>query len=438
MKKVLVLGAGLVSRPLVRYLLDHNFHVTIASRTKSKADALIEGHPNGSTAAWLVEDTATLEKMIKNTDLAISLLPATYHVAVANLCVKHKKQMVTTSYVGDPMKALDGPAKQAGVMLLNEIGLDPGIDHMSAMKIIHDVASKGGKVTSFMSYCGGLPAPEANTNPLGYKFSWSPRAVLLAGRNDGRYLKDGKEVYIPGPDLFTHYWKKSFEGIGELEAYPNRNSLGYIDQYGLKGIKTMYRGTFRYPTWCDTIKKWVDLGLLNLDERTDLKGLTYAKLIQKLAGGCCGDVKDDLAKFWKTNINDVAISKLEWLGALSNKPLPFEKGTVLDVMGHIMNEKMQYAPGERDMIILHHEFIAEYPSKKEMITSTLIDFGIPNGDSSMARTVSLPAAIGTRLILEGKITATGVHIPVSPDIYNPVLEELERLNIICKEKVHPM
>jgi saccharopine dehydrogenase-like NADP-dependent oxidoreductase len=337
------------------------------------------------------------------------------------------------------MKALDGPAKQAGITILNEIGLDPGIDHMSAMKIIHDVASKGGKVTSFMSYCGGLPAPEANTNPLGYKFSWSPRAVLLAGRNDGRYLKDGKEIYIPGPDLFTHYWKKSFEGIGELEAYPNRNSLGYIDQYGLQGIKTMYRGTFRYPTWCDTIKKWVDLGLLNLDERTDLKGMTYTDLFRKLAGGtCCSDVKQDLARFWKTNVNDVAISKLEWLGALSNKPLPFEKGTVLDALGYIMNEKMQYAPGERDMIILHHEFVAEYPGKKEMITSTLIDFGIPNGDSSMARTVSLPAAIGTRLVLEGKITATGVHIPVSPDIYNPVLEELERLNIICKEQTYPM
>ena len=207
MKQILLLGAGLVSRPLVRYLLDQpDFHVKIASRTVSKADALIDGHPRGSTQAWLVDDTATLEEMIKGVDIAISLLPAAYHVTVAQLCIKHKKHMVTTSYVSPEMNALDGQAKAAGVMVLNEIGVDPGIDHMSAMKIIHEVQAKGGKVTSFRSYCGGLPAPEANDNPLGYKFSWSPRAVLLAGRNDGRYLENGKEVYVPGPDLFTHNW----------------------------------------------------------------------------------------------------------------------------------------------------------------------------------------------------------------------------------------
>ncbi len=437
MKNILVLGAGLVSKPLVRYLLDHNFHVKIASRTVSKAEALIDGHPNGSTQAWLADDTAELEEMVKGVDLAISLLPAAHHVTVAELCIKHKKQMVTTSYVSDAMKALDGKAKDAGVMVLNEIGVDPGIDHMSAMRIIHEVQGKGGKVISFRSYCGGLPAPEANNNPLGYKFSWSPRAVLLASRNDGRYLQDGKEIYIPGPDLFSHYWAMNIEGLPEMEAYTNRNSLGYIELYGLEDIPTMYRGTLRYPTWCDSMKKWADLGLLNLDER-DLSGLTCGDLIRQLAGGSTGsDLKQDLAKFWNTDVSDVAISKLEWLGVLSDMPLPFEKGSVLDVLCHVMNEKMPYAPGERDMIVLHHEFIAEYPSKKEKITSTLIDYGIPNGDSSMARTVSLPAAVGARLIMDGQITATGVHIPVSPDLYNPVLDELARLNIEFKEKVIP-
>jgi len=448
MKHVLLLGAGLVSRPLVRYLLDHNAHVKIASRTVSKADRLIDGHPNGSTQAWVIDDMATLEKMIQQADLAISLLPAAYHVKVAELCVKHKKQMVTTSYVSPEMKALDLKAKAAGVICLNEIGVDPGIDHMSAMRIIHDVQKKGGKVTSFRSYCGGLPAPEANDNPLGYKFSWSPRAVLLAGRNDGRYLKDGKEVYVPGPDLFTHHWHMQIGNLPKLEAYTNRNSLPYIELYGLQGICTMFRGTLRYPSWCDTVKKWADLGLLTLDEQ-DFKGMTYGDMIRKLAKGSPGsDLKQDLAKFWKTDVKDVAISKLEWLGVLSSAPLPFEKGTVLDAMSHIMNERMPYKPGERDMIILYHEFEAEYPGRsgslepdkirKESITSTLIDYGIPRGDSSMARTVSLPAAIGARLILEGKITATGVHIPVSPDIYNPVLDELARLNIEFKEKTYPM
>jgi saccharopine dehydrogenase-like NADP-dependent oxidoreductase len=438
MKRVLVLGAGLVSRPLVRYLLHHNFHVKIASRTVSKADRLIDGHLNGSTQAWLVDDAATLEKMIQDADLAISLLPAAYHVKVAELCIKHQKQMVTTSYVSPQMKALDGPAKAAGVMCLNEIGVDPGIDHMSAMRIIHGVEEKGGKVVSFMSYCGGLPAPDSNDNPLGYKFSWSPRAVLLAGRNDGKYLEDGKEVYIPGSELFSHHWPMTIGDLPELEAYTNRNCLPYIELYGLQGIKTMFRGTLRYPTWCDTVKKWVDLGLLSLDER-NFKGMTYGDMIRQLAKGSPGsDLKQDLAGFWKTDVKDVAISKLEWLGVLSNAPLLFETGSPLDAMSHIMNEKMPYKPGERDMIILHHEFEAEYRSRKEAITSTLIDYGIPDGDSSMARTVSLPAAIGARLILDGKIKTTGVHIPVSPDIYNPVLDELARLDIECKEETHSM
>jgi saccharopine dehydrogenase (NADP+, L-glutamate forming) len=438
MKQVLVLGAGLVSRPLVRYLLDHNFHVKVASRTVSKADRLINNHPDGSTQAWLVDDTAMLEDMIKEADLAISLLPAAYHAVVAELSIKHGKHMVTTSYVSHDMETLDSKAKQAGVMVLNEIGVDPGIDHMSAMRVIHEVEDKGGKVVSFRSYCGGLPAPEANDNPLGYKFSWSPRAVLLAGRNDGRYLENGKEIYIPGPDLFSHHWSMHIEGLPELEAYTNRDCLGYIELYGLQGIPTMFRGTLRYPTWCDSVKKWVDLGLLSLDER-QFKGMTYGDLIRQLAGGSPGsDIKQDLARFWNTDINDVAISKLEWLGILGDKPLPFDKGTVLDALGHVMNEKMPYAPGERDMIILHHQFVAQYPDKQEQVTSTLIDYGIPGGDSSMARTVSLPAAIGARLVLEGKITATGVHIPVSPDIYNPVLDELANLNIECKEKTLPM
>ncbi len=438
MKRILLLGAGLVSRPLVRYLLDQpDFHVKIASRTVSKADALIDGHPRGSTQAWLVDDVETLEEMIKGVDIAISLLPAAYHVVVAQLCIKHKKHMVTTSYVSPEMKALDGPAKAAGVMVLNEIGVDPGIDHMSAMKIIHEVQAKGGKVTSFRSYCGGLPAPEANDNPLGYKFSWSPRAVLLAGRNDGRYLENGKVVYVPGPDLFTHHWPMHVEGLPDLEAYTNRNALPYIEVYGLEGIPTMFRGTFRYPTWCDSIKKWVDLGLLNLDER-DFAGMTYGDLIRELAGGVPGsDLKQDLAKFWNTDLSDVAISKLEWLGMLDDTPIPNDINTVLDAFGYVLNEKMPYAPGERDMIILHHEFETEYPDKKEKMTSTLIDYGIPDGDSSMARTVSLPAAIGTRLILEDKIMTPGVYIPVSPDIYNPVLEELVRLNIEFKEKTFP-
>jgi saccharopine dehydrogenase-like NADP-dependent oxidoreductase len=426
MKRILVLGAGLVSRPLVEYLLKQpDFQITVASRTVSKAEKLIEKHPRGKAIALNVEDTANLAKLINDCDLAISLVPYAYHPVIAKLCIEKKKQMITTSYISDPMRDLDSKAKAAGIIILNEIGLDPGIDHMSAMKIIHDVQNKDGKVTSFYSYCGGLPAPEANTNPFGYKFSWSPRGVLLAGRNSARYLKDGKEVSVPGPDLFTHYWILNVEGLGKFEAYPNRNSLPYIDTYQLKGISTMYRGTLRNLGWCETLKKVADLGLLDDKELANIKDLTYRKW-----------VPEPLLKTTSSTI----MKKFEWLGLLNDEPIGLAKGSNIDILVNRMQQKMSYQPGERDMIILKHVFIAEYPKEKrrEKIESTLIDFGIPNGDSAMSRTVSLPAAIGAKLILTGKIKALGVQIPVIPEIYKPVLAELETLKIVCKEKTLPV
>jgi saccharopine dehydrogenase (NADP+, L-glutamate forming) len=426
MKKILVLGAGLVSRPLVEYLLKQpDFQVTVASRTVSKAEKLVGNHPRGKTIALNVDDTTTLAKLINDCDLAISLVPYAYHPVIAKLCIEKKKQMVTTSYVSDAMRELAPKAKAAGIIILNEIGLDPGIDHMSAMKIIHDIQNKGGKVTSFYSYCGGLPAPEANTNPFGYKFSWSPRGVLLAGRNSARYLKDGKEVAVPGPELFTHYWVLNIEGLGKFEAYPNRNSLPYIDTYQLRGISTMYRGTLRNLGWCETLKKIADLGLLDDKESANIKGLTYRAWVPEAQ--------------LKT-IPSTIIKNFEWLGLFSDEPIGLDKGSNIDILVNRMQQKMPYQPGERDMIILKHKFMAEYPKEKrqEKIESTLIDFGIPNGDSSMSRTVSLPAAIAAKLILTGKIKALGVQIPVNPEIYKPVLAELETLKIVCKEKTLPV
>jgi saccharopine dehydrogenase (NADP+, L-glutamate forming) len=438
MHKVLVLGAGLVSKPLVRYLLEQpDFHVKVASRTVSKAEKLIDNHPDGEAQSLNVKDTAALGQLVQEADLVISLLPYIHHVTVAEFCLKHRKNMVTTSYVSEAMQKLDSKAKEAGLLVLNEIGVDPGIDHMSAMKIIHGVQNAEGEIISFRSYCGGLPAPEANTNPYGYKFSWSPQAVLLAGKNSGRYLEDGKEINIPGEDLFAHYWPIKIEGIGDLEYYINRDSIPYMETYGIQTTKTMFRGTLRYPGWCQTLKKMVELGLLDETEREDLKGLTYAQFIAKLIESSNGaNLKKELASHLKIDEDSEVTRRFEWLGLLSDKPLPLEKGSAMDILGELMLEKMPYEEGERDMIILHHEFVAEYPKEKrrEKIFSTLIDFGIPHGDSSMSRTVSLPAAIGAKLVLEGKIDATGVHIPVSPTIYEPILKELEQLGIAFKEK----
>lgn len=434
--KILVLGAGLVSRPLVRYLLDTpGFSVTMASRTVSKAEKIINGHPNGTAIALNVTDDALLEKLVSESDLTVSLLPYTYHVKVANLCIKHKKHLITTSYVSDDMKALDEKAKDAGVIFLNECGLDPGIDHMSAMRVIHNVEKNGGRVVSFRSTTGALPAHEANNNPFGYKFSWSPRGVLLASRNSARWLEDGKEVSVPGEQLFENYTLQDVPGVGTFENYPNRDSIPYREIYGLKDAKTVYRGTFRMTGWCETMRKIVALGWLNDKPAEGFKGRTYGDLTRHLIGA---KENEDLVKatsnFLGLETYSTVIKRLEWLGLLGDEKLPEDRDSPLDYLNVLTLSKMSLDKSERDMIIMHHEFIAEHPSKKEYITSTLVDYGVPNGDSAIARTVGFPAAIAVKMILHEQIDLTGVHIPVIPDIYNPILDELKENGIKFVEK----
>jgi len=436
MKKVLVLGAGLVTRPHVRYLLDvPDFQVTVASRTVSKAETLINGHPRGIAVALDVSNEAELEDLIRQSDIAVSMLPYAYHPTVAALCVKHRKHMVTTSYVKDEMQALDVPAKEAGVILLNEIGVDPGIDHMSAMKVIHHVERGGGRIASFMSWTGGLPAPEASDNPFGYKFSWSPKGVLLAGRNPARFQKHGKLTEIPGEELFDNYWPVQIEGLGEFEGYPNRDSMPYTETYGIQPTDWMFRGTLRNPGWCATLKKLVETGFM---DDTPIEGTpaTFRELTAQLLDTSPEtEFPQYLAEQWGLCYDSKPITDWAWLGLFSNDPIPAGATTPIDIMTAQMQAKMAYQPGERDMIVMQHEFVAEYPDRKEAITATMIDYGIPHGDTSMARTVGLPAAIAVRMVLHGEFPGlTGVHVPVIPEIYAPVLAELDELGIGLTEK----
>ncbi len=439
MKKILVLGAGLVSRPGVNYLLEQkNLSITVASRTVSKAEKLVKGHENGRAQALDVENDQALAALIKEHDIVISLLPWIHHVKVAGMCLEHGKNMVTTSYVSEGMKKLDRPVREKGLLFLNEIGVDPGIDHMSAMKIIHAVAAEGGKVLHFFSYCGGLPAPENNDNPFGYKFSWSPRGVILASRNSARFLENGKIVEIEGKNLFVDPLVEEIEGLGKFEVYPNRDSMPYQELYGLQEALTVKRGTYRNLGWCATLKKIVDLGLVDETPQTNLKGVTFKKMTADLVG--CpedGNVKEATAGKLGIAVDSEIIQRLEWLGLFSDEPVAAFDNR-LDILSQRLQDKLFYKDGEKDMLILRHRFIVENKDKsQDLITSTMIDFGIPGGDSSMARTVSLPLAIATRLIAEGRITMKGVQTPVHAEIYEPVLDELETLNIKMVEKRIP-
>jgi saccharopine dehydrogenase-like NADP-dependent oxidoreductase len=436
-KEILVLGAGMVARPLVDYILERtDYGLRVASRTVAKAEALVGGRARGVCRPLDVDDDEALAADVRGADLVVSLVPYTHHVRVAESCLAYGKPLVTTSYVSPGMRALDGRARAAGLLFLNEVGLDPGIDHMSAMRVIRAAREKGGRVTSFKSYCGGLPAPEANTNPWGYKFSWSPRAVIMASRNAARYLEDGRVVEVPGPELFADCRVVDVPGAGEFERYPNRDSLPYVETYGLEGAATMFRGTLRNAGWCAAWLALSRLGFLD-DKPQKLGGSSYAEFTARVLGSRGQDVRGEFAARAGLAEDDDVVTRLAWLGFFSDEPVPCDEAAPMDVLGVRLEEKCPYEEGERDMIVLHHEFDVAYGDRREFVTSTLLAYGVPGGDSAMARTVSLPAAIAARLMLEGKIELTGVHIPVVPEIYEPVLDELGALGVECVERREP-
>lgn len=434
MKKVLILGAGLVVKPMVEYLLENGFRVMIATTTREKADRMLKGHPNGSSLRWSTEETEILEKLINEHDITVSFLPFKYHINVARTCIKCKKPLITTSYVQPEMQSLDENAKKSGIIILNEIGLDPGIDHMTAMKIIDHIHSRNGKVEEFYSLCGALPAPEAADNPLKYKFSWSPKGVILASKNSALYLKKGKKVFIEPLNLFKDRFQFNFPGIGNLEVYPNRDSISYIDIYNIHEANTIYRGTFRYKGWCETLDA---MKMLNLLDETiiDYTGKDYAGFIADRAETDISRIRGKVARRLELDEKSTAMKSLDWLGFFSDEEMNVTKTSPFEITANRMISKMSLSAGERDMIVMQHIFLASYPDgTREVIKSSLLDFGSPAANTAVARTVALPAAIAVKKILEGNIGLVGVHRPVLPQIYDPVLEELKTLGIEMKEE----
>ncbi len=443
MSRVLVLGAGLVAAPLVDELLARpGLDLTLAALNVERARALVApalhvGH-GGRAVALDVEDREALSGLVSAADAVVSLLPAHLHPRVAEQCVAHGVSLVTTSYVSDAMRACDGPARERGVLLLNECGLDPGIDHMLAAEVIRRLESEGGRISSFISYCGGLPAPDSAGNPLRYKLSWSPRGVLVAARSPVRFLRDGQEVEHPDPYLPGGPARIEVPGIGELEGYPNRDSLPYRELYGLGDARDVFRGTLRYPGWCETMQALLRLGLLDLDEHPGL-GPSYCDLVDRNLPPGPGSVRARVARFLDLPEEHPVFDRLGWLGYFSQQPLPDDSNVPLDILAHVFAEKLGYGEGERDMVVLEHRFVAEGPETgTRRVVERLLAYGTAGDDSAMARTVGLPAALACGLVLDGAVSATGVQIPVAPEIARPVLAGLAERGIDLVEETEDL
>ncbi|MCC7245986.1 MAG: saccharopine dehydrogenase NADP-binding domain-containing protein [Saprospiraceae bacterium] len=432
MKNLLVIGAGRSATALINYILEqgriHNFFITVADADIELARQKINDHPNGR-AIWLDASKHNDRRdAISRHDVVVSLLPPQMHLEVAQDCILLGKHMVTASYVSKQVFRLGDEARPRALVFMNELGLDPGIDHMSAMQRIHQIQKKGGKITAFYSYTGGLVAPESDNNPWHYKFSWNPRNVVLAGQGTAQFLEDSKLKFIPYRRLFRQYRLVDIPSMGEWEVYANRDSLLYKEAYGLTNIRTLFRGTIRHRGFCDAWNALVRIGLTDATfPIVDSDQLSYHDLMEAFLGISqhTGSVKDRVAKMIETEPDSDVMQKLEWLGLFSKRRIKVKNATPSLILENLLLEKWALGPTERDMVIMQHEFEYELSRKKRKLTSTLIMKGNDSADTAMSRLVGLPLGIFVKLLMLGKISTTGVNIPTMPEVYEPVMAELE-------------
>lgn len=436
MKRILVLGAGFTAKPLVDYLLSQNrYHITVTGLTTEEAQVVTENREHTTALALNIMDEEAVQKLIASHGFVASMLPYEFHTRVAKFCMAQRKSMLTTSYAKNEIVRLDKPARENGVLILKEVGLDPGFDHISALQIIHNVKAKGGRIVSFKSYAGGFPAPEADNNPWRYKFSWSPKGVLVAAKSDAKYLQNGAAINMAGKDILQHTTPITIDGV-TYEAFPNRDALPYRKQYDIEQAQTILRATLRYPGWAEMMQVVNRLGLLSEEIRNGIAGLSNRQLFEQISG-MHGDVKDTIRQRFPDSDHRVIFERLAWLGLFDDQRNTHRGTEVrpIDFLVNLMIDKMQYAPGERDMVLLYHDFLADYGDHRERITARLVEYGEPHGYMAMSKTVGLPAAVAAHLYLQGKINLTGVQIPVVPEIYEPVMQELLRLGFGYSEKV---
>lgn len=441
MKKILVIGAGRSTYSLIKYLkeqsVEQNWQITVADYDIKLAEAQAEGHERTLALQLDVNDAAARRTAVENSDLVISMLPAHMHVNVAKDCVELGKNMVTASYISPEMEALNEAAKKAGVVMINEIGVDPGIDHLSAMKVLDKIKEEGGKMLIFESFTGGLVAPESDNNPWNYKFTWNPRNVVMAGAGGAvKFIQEGQYKFIPYHQLFRRTEFIDVDGYGRFEGYANRDSLRYRSTYGLDDIPTIYRGTLRRPGFCRAWDVFVKLGMT--DDSYVLENsehMTYRDFTNTfLAYNPHDSVELKLRYYLSIPQDSELMEKLEWIGIFDKTKIGLKKATPAQILQHILEQKWQMEKEDHDMIVMYHKFGYELNGERKMIESSMVSIGHNSRETAMARTVGLPVAIAAKHILNGNITTPGVQIPITKEIYEPMLAELEDYNIKFTEK----
>ena len=441
MNTILVLGAGLSSSSLIRYLLEnsnaHNWVVRVVDRDLDLVKSKINNHPNGVALSFNALDRNERKPEIEKADLVISMLPARFHVEVAEDCIELKKNLITPSYISPEMQALDEKAKAAGIVIMNEIGVDPGIDHMSAMKVIDQVKERGGKLTSFKSFTGGLIAPESDDNPWNYKFTWNPRNVVLAGQGGAAsFIRNGEYKFIPYNRLFSRLDYLHVEGYGDFVGYANRDSLSYRKTYGLENIPTIFRGTLRRPGYCEAWNVFIELGMTDdTYKMVASKDLTPRRFLNAfLPYNPEKTVEEKFRDFLREERLHL-YNKFEWLGLFKNEPLVgIEDASPAEVLQKILVDHLSLKEGDKDMIVMIHEFEFELNGEAHKIVSSMVNIGEDQIYTSMSNTVGLPVAICAKMILTGQIEDKGVTLPVYKHLYEPILSELETFDIRFVEK----
>ena len=440
MRTILLLGAGLSSPSLIRYLLNEaqkfNWQLKVVDQNKALVLEKLANHPRGEVLSFNALDAVARRSAIQDAELVISMLPAKFHPEVAADCIDLKTHLITPSYISSEMKALTEKALAAGVIIMNEIGVDPGIDHMSAMQIIHKIQESGGEMVSFKSFCGGLIAPEADSNPWHYKFTWNPRNVVLAGQGGiAAFIQNNEYKYIPYSQLFKRTERFVIGEYGEFEGYANRDSLAYKETYGLNNVQTIYRGTLRRPNFCDGWNVFIELGMTDDSYKLlSSEKMTPRKFVNSFLPYHTTRPVEQKFKDFLGEHRLYLYAQFEDLGLFDDSDeIAAEVASPAQLLEMFLVKKLSLSPGDKDMIVMHHEFEYHLNGKNKRIISSMINIGEDESHTSMAKTVGLPVAMMAKLILNGNFTKAGIHLPVDKEVYEPILNELKSFGISFHE-----